>query len=101
MSERIHIDTRGLEYGSKLWYDEQWHRVVRVGPDWVDLVRCDAPRVPRVQPAPARLPLHPQAPAARPVRARLALLLGRYGWELAVLAALAVVVGLPSFVRYF
>lgn len=64
-----------------------------------------APRVPRqragLQPPAGSPPPYPQATAARPVRARLALLLGRYGWELAVLAALAVVVGLPSFVRYF
>lgn len=64
-----------------------------------------APRLPRqrpgLQPPAGSLPPNPQAPAARPVAARFRLLLGRYGWELAVLAALAVVVGLPSFVRYF
>lgn len=64
-----------------------------------------APRVPRQRaglqpPAGYRLP-YPQAPAARPVRARLARLLGRYGWEGAVLLALLLVTLLPSLVRYF
>ncbi len=64
-----------------------------------------APRVPRqqagLQPPAGRLPPNPQPPAARPVAARFRLLAARYGWEAVVLLALAVVLALPSLVRYF